>query len=273
MCGQSLGDRIFGGNATGIDQYPWTALLQYTRATGGTGFLCGGSLIHERYVVTAAHCIKDRRTSQYELSGVRLGEWDLRQTVDCDYSSGTLDCIDPPLDIPIEEKIVHERYTPQNKNQYNDIALLRLSRAVKFTHYVQPICLPVANELRARTNVGEELVAVGWGATELARQSAVKLAVGLNGVDINTCQTRLGSLNIRVAETQLCAGGEQGKDSCNGDSGGPLMAHHKDNQGQAYWYLAGLTSFGLDKCGTKGFPGVYTRLTSYVDWIESKIRP
>lgn len=77
---------------------------------------------------------------------------------------------------------------------------------------------------------------------------------------------------IRITETQLCAGGEKGYDSCSGDSGGPLMALDSSN-GRPYWYLAGIVSFGPSPCALEGWPGVYTRMNQFVDWVESKLQP
>lgn len=72
-----------------------------------------------------------------------------------------------------------------------------------------------------------------------------------------------------MADTQLCAGGEANKDSCYGDSGGPLMKlHERNNQ----WILEGVVSFGT-RCGTQNWPGIYTRVSKYLDWITSNIVP
>lgn len=62
-------------------------------------------------------------------------------------------------------------------------------------------------------------------------------------------------------------------DSCGGDSGGPLMAREKAKNGISYIYMAGIVSYGPEDCGTVGVPGVYTRVSEFIDWIQSKIRP
>lgn len=74
---------------------------------------------------------------------------------------------------------------------------------------------------------------------------------------------------MALADTQICAGGESGRDSCNGDSGGPLMATFRNDTGQ--WYVKGVVSFGV-RCGLKGWPGVYTRVGSYLRWIRENVR-
>lgn len=71
---------------------------------------------------------------------------------------------------------------------------------------------------------------------------------------------------------QLCAGGVQGKDSCAGDSGGPLMTLYPYKV-EYYYFLVGVVSFGPTPCGLKNWPGVYTRVSNYVDWIKQNIRP
>lgn len=101
----------------------------------------------------------------WKLNSVRLGEWDTTETRDCDDSLvNEVVCSDPVVDVTVEEKIVHESYEPNSKNQYNDIALLRLSRTVKYTDFIKPICLPLDNNLRSADLAGVELDVSGWGA-------------------------------------------------------------------------------------------------------------
>jgi serine protease 7 len=76
--------------------------------------------------------------------------------------------------------------------------------------------------------------------------------------------------SIVIISSQICAGGKLGKDSCNGDSGGPLMAYDATTQ---LWNLVGVVSYGPEPCGLEGWPGVYTRVTKYMDWIEKTIQP
>ena len=74
--------------------------------------------------------------------------------------------------------------------------------------------------------------------------------------------------NVNIASTQLCAGGEFAKDSCDGDSGGPLMRQVQGSN----WYLEGIVSFG-NRCGLEGWPGVYTKVSEYTDWIQANLKP
>lgn len=261
-CGADLSDRIFGGQKTALDEFPWTALIQYRKPNGNTGYHCGASLINSRYVVTAAHCIKAIPRG-WEAIGVRLGEWDLNSDNDCSDD----ECTPPPVDMGIENIIVHENYEPSSKAQYNDIALIRFNRDVHSSSFISPVCLPIDSTYRNRNNVGTKGWAAGWGRTENASASNFKLKVELEIQDSTSCSNIYRPSGIVLRDTQICAGGVRGQDTCSGDSGGPLTKLITSNN-----FLYGIVSFGPNKCGTKGVPGVYTNVAKYVDWIESKLQ-
>ncbi|XP_063700511.1 serine protease easter-like [Culicoides brevitarsis] len=271
VCGIHLSDKIFGGTKIGIDEHPWMALLEYND-NGQNIFACGGVLISSRYVLTAAHCI---RTTPF-LKSVRLGEWNLKTEEDCDESG---DCSDPVQDIPIEQTISHIKYDSSDRNSLYDIALIRLIRPVQFTYFIKPICLPFDPELQKDTiDVGKEFTVAGWGRTEKGTWSDIKLKLDVKGVDLQKCSQVYGNpltpqLQRKLIPEQICAGGELNKDSCGGDSGGPLMRTWRDSKGKNYVFVAGIVSYGPTNCGQKGWPGVYTRVTSYLDWIQKNIRP
>lgn len=134
--------------------------------------------------------------------------------------------------------------------------------------FVRPICLPSSQD--ARTEVGEKLTVAGWGRTEYSNFSPIKLKLQVPVVSDYQCAERFRTLRVALQDSQLCAGGERGRDSCNGDSGGPLMDTFKNDSGQ--WYVKGIVSFGA-KCGLDGWPGVYTRVASYLQWIRQNVRP
>lgn len=261
-CGVDFQDRIVGGQRTALDEFPWTGLIQYRKPSGLYGFHCGASLINSRYVVTAAHCIKAIPRG-WEVTGVRLGEWDLDNQIDCQEDNN---CADAPVDMGVERIIVHEDYNPQNKAQYNDIALIRFTRDVTYSSFISPVCLPIASAQRNKNNVGTRGVATGWGRTETASASNVKLKVELQIQDLQSCSNTYRPSGVILRDTQLCAGGVRGQDTCSGDSGGPLTKLDRANN-----FLYGIVSFGPNKCGTKGVPGVYTSVAKYVDWIERNI--
>lgn len=102
----------------------------------------------------------------WRLSSVRLGEYDTSKSRDCveELDDGQQQfCNDAPIDVPIEKLITHENYNPQDANQHNDIALLRLSREVPTTRFIRPICLPVESSERSDLLVNKTMSVAGWG--------------------------------------------------------------------------------------------------------------
>ncbi|CRL07282.1 CLUMA_CG020261, isoform A [Clunio marinus] len=273
-CGIDAENRIYGGNQTNVDEYPWMALLEYSKPNNRRGFHCGGVLVTSRYVLTASHCVNGKDLpSTWSLTGVRLGEWDTSTEIDCDESFvNERVCNDPPVDVAIEEKLPHPNYDPFASNQHNDIALLRLIQNVPFSIYVRPICLPVDSSIRNKDFVKQTLSVAGWGKTEKVSASNLKLKVNVDGVSNDDCQRVYSSENRQIVDSQVCAGGKKGFDSCRGDSGGPLMRQNERGT-PPYWYLVGLVSYGPSPCGMEGWPGVYTRVSNYIDWIEQTIKP
>jgi len=271
VCGLDPSKRIVGGEIAGLKEFPWMALLEYDKPNG-RGFHCGGSLINKRYVLTAAHCIK-RVPRAWKVISVRLGEYNLDTDNDCDdVRPGFEDCADPPVNIPIEEVIVHEQYIPKTPGQAHDIALLRLSREVPFTEYIGPICLPTSpTRGNIRYDSGDMTVA-GWGRTENRSQSNIKLKLQVPVKSNSVCSSTYSKTNINLGDGQMCAGGISGKDSCTGDSGGPLMFLNKSPP-EYNWYLTAIVSFGPSPCGIKDWPGVYTKVQKYMPWIVSNLKP
>ncbi|XP_049283478.1 CLIP domain-containing serine protease 14D-like [Anopheles funestus] len=260
-CGIQLSDRVYGGQPTKLDEFPWTALIEYQKPDGRFGFHCGGSIINERYIVTAAHCI-NAIPRNWKVHRVRLGEWDLSSSSDCEDDF----CSIAPIDLDIEKIIVHTGYDTRDKSHHNDIALIRFNREIHYSETVRPICLPLADSLRSRNHVGLSSFAAGWGKTETASASPKKLKVELNIKDLKECAPVYQRSGIFLDSTQMCAGGVRGQDTCSGDSGGPLM-----RQITGSWYLIGVVSFGPQKCGTASVPGVYTNVAEYVDWIRDNV--
>uniref|UniRef100_A0A2M4BS35 CLIP domain-containing serine protease n=2 Tax=Anopheles marajoara TaxID=58244 RepID=A0A2M4BS35_9DIPT len=262
QCGLQLTDRVVGGQPTKIDEFPWTALIEFQKADGRFGFHCGGSLINQRYIVTAAHCI-NAIPRGWKVHRVRLGEWDLSTSSDCEDDF----CSTSPIDLNIEQIIVHDGYDVRDKSHVNDIALIRFTRNVEYTELVRPICLPLSDAVRNKNYVGVSSFAAGWGKTEVASASEKKLKVELSIVALDSCSSVYKRNGINLQPTQMCAGGVRGSDTCSGDSGGPLMKQHA-----GAWYLLGVVSFGPQKCGTAGVPGVYTNVREYTDWIRSNVK-
>ncbi|KAL3285560.1 hypothetical protein HHI36_000090 [Cryptolaemus montrouzieri] len=263
-CGQiNIGERIINGNETGLLEFPWMALLSY-RLANGPEFRCGGSIINDRYILTAAHCITGLR---YPLIGVRVGEHDLRTRPDCETVKNKTTCAPNVQDVGIGRAIPHPRY---NRTSFtDDIGLIRLSSRLNFVENVAPICLPVTQEAASYNFTGRKVIVTGFGATETGRNSPVLLKVNIPFVEPNECR-RVYENSAPIGHRQLCAGGQNKQDSCGGDSGGPLQVATALYDEPRY-VQHGITSFGPRNCGADGNPGVYTKIAYYMDWILDTI--
>lgn len=269
VCGKDTSGRIVGGDIAQLDSFPWLARIQYYKPNKRFGFHCGGVLINERYVLSAAHCIQSV-PSTWTLYKVRLGEYDTStDTNDCNYHEEN-DCADTQQDYLIASYYVHEDYFQENGADYNDIALIRLAAPVTYTDFIQPICLPITQDQLKAATVDTRMIVAGWGQTETKSASRYKMFLDIPGWHNDRCKDAFSAVSVDIIETQLCAGGEKGKDSCRGDSGGPLMKLEQIN-GTFAWFLRGIVSFGTEKCGTEDVPGVYTRISKFMDWVLENI--
>ncbi|XP_017058134.2 uncharacterized protein LOC108099270 [Drosophila ficusphila] len=262
--GVAIRNRIYDGVDTDLNEFPWMVLLEYRNRRGGLSTSCAGSLINQRYVLTAAHCLTGRIERDIgSLVSVRLGEHDTRTAVDCPAGGGS--CAPESQRLGFEEVRVHEKYSEKSPNQLHDIGLVRLDRNVRYSDSVRPICLPSSVGVEPRQS-GQQFTVAGWGRTLQTARSPVKQKVLVNYVEPAKCRQRFSQIKIAVEATQLCAGGQFRQDSCDGDSGGPLMRFRGDS-----WVLEGIVSFGY-KCGLKDWPGVYTNVAAYDIWIRQNQR-
>ncbi|XP_068619542.1 venom serine protease Bi-VSP-like isoform X2 [Battus philenor] len=262
VCGISNASftRVVDGVDAKLGDFPWMALLGYRERRGsGVRWLCGGSLITSKHVLTAAHCIHGHENDLYL---VRLGELDLARE-----DEGAT-----PVDVIIKTKIKHEEYNP--KSFTNDIGVLVLERDVQFTNLIRPICIPLDSELRARSFVNYNPIIAGWGDTTYRGRPATHLqALQLPVVSNEQCAQAYVKYTVQVIDGRvLCAGYKDGgKDACQGDSGGPLMQPIWDSKKfVTHFYQIGVVSYGK-KCAEAGFPGVYTRVTVFVPWLEKTL--
>uniref|UniRef100_A0A6E8VFP8 Peptidase S1 domain-containing protein n=3 Tax=Anopheles coluzzii TaxID=1518534 RepID=A0A6E8VFP8_ANOCL len=257
MCGNDAPERLITSLVAQLDEAPWMALIEYWKPNGSLSYLCGGSLINERYVITAAHCVTSLPQG-WTVYRIRLGEWDLSTSEDCDHSR----CNDAPIDVAVDKITVHEDYKSPSRNHRNDIALIRLDRQMHYTETVAPICLPQNGSLQ--TQRYRTMHSVGWIEENFGPIGGKKLQVEQDLVDFQNCSSNYLQASIALADTQLCVAQQKGNRI--DIAGGPLMQRIA-----GHWYLFGVASFGGRNYGTVKLPNVYTNVMEYVDWIESNM--
>ncbi|XP_067386246.1 chymotrypsinogen B-like [Emydura macquarii macquarii] len=226
--------RIVNGEEAVPGSWPWQVSLQ---ETSGWHF-CGGSLVSERWVVTAAHCGVTRSNV------VVLGEHD---------RSSSQETVQR---LAVQQVFTHPQYNT-NTNA-NDIALIKLATAAQLGRTVAPVCLAAAGE---QYPSGLLCVTTGWGRTRYnALSTPSKLQqTALPLLTNAACQSYWGS---SILDSMICAGAA-GSSSCMGDSGGPLVC-----QESGVWTLVGIVSWGSSRCATT-VPAVYGRVSVLRDWVDS----
>nr|XP_028601523.1 transmembrane protease serine 6 [Podarcis muralis] len=240
-CGlQPALNRIVGGAHSVEGEWPWQASLQVRGH-----HVCGGTLIADRWVITAAHCFLDDRQASPTVWTVYLGKQLLNASSPNEVSFKVI-------------RILQHPYYEEDSHDY-DVALLQLDHPVIYSAFIQPICLPASSHL---FEAGLLCWITGWGATkEGGPSSKILQRVSVPLVQQDMCNE---AYHYQVTSKMLCAGYHDGKkDSCQGDSGGPLACQEPSGR----WFLAGLVSWGMG-CARPNYYGVYTRITSVMEWIQ-----
>ncbi|KAJ2952130.1 hypothetical protein O0L34_g4408 [Tuta absoluta] len=237
--------RVVGGIASQPAAWPWM-IAMYRDGM----FHCGGVVLTQSWVMSAAHCVSTFWEHYYE---IRVGM--LRRFSFSPQQSNH----------KITHIIVNKFYSKEDMK--NDVSLLKVEPAIQFSRWVRPICLPGLETAGADwlwgPPAGTKCTTVGWGATvehgpDPDHMREVEVPIWSH------CKHREDR-----AGKEICAGFNEGsKDACQGDSGGPLLCKNPRNPQQ--WYMAGIVSHG-DGCGRVGEPGVYTRVSLFVKWIRYHI--
>lgn len=224
----SCGNYIIGGSVAKDGDFPYQASLYLD-----SFFMCGGSIINEKYILTAAHCTKGYPANRYNVGvgSVHLSEQRKHA---------------------VEKNIVHPKYNARYIE--NDIALLALRDSIAFNQFTRAIKLPEDKEPVSDSMM---MTATGWGATS-SKGADVLRHVNVPIVNHKKCMQIYG----HIEEYNICAGyvGIGGKDTCQGDSGGPLVANKT---------LYGITSWGIG-CAHPKYPGVYTGVSHFRKWIREQ---
>jgi secreted trypsin-like serine protease len=269
--------RIFGGEVvTNQKAWPWQIALYHKDRSGKLSFLCGGSVIAERWVLTAAHCIGSGAGRPGDFSVVeRTMQIDF--ALDGNPSHGG-------RRVMVKRVIVHEGYDLAKKE--NDIALLELAASAQST----PVPYARGGTSPLEEN-GKDAIVTGWGMLREIGLDAQGQRVDVQTGQLITQENASQYLDDKLRQVELpligwekcrevyqntgtalidartlCAGTPQGgKDSCQGDSGGPLVARDEKN----FFVQIGVVSWGVG-CGRAGFPGVYTRISAFEAWLREK---
>ncbi|XP_063061336.1 ST14 transmembrane serine protease matriptase a [Engraulis encrasicolus] len=236
--------RIVGGQDASQGEFPWQVSLHIR----GSSHVCGASIISDRWLVTAAHCVQDDAKTRYS----QPGTWDVYL--------GLHEQRDKSKAVKrgLKRIISHPSY-----NAYTfdcDIALMELDSPVTFTDAIRPICLPSPSYVFP---VAKSVWITGWGATReggygpnVLQKAEVRI---INGT---VCNDLMGG---QLTSRMLCAGVlAGGVDACQGDSGGPLSSLSTEGRRM---FLAGVVSWG-DGCARRNKPGIYTTVTKFRGWIK-----
>ncbi|XP_055903581.1 serine proteinase stubble [Eupeodes corollae] len=240
-------ERIVGGQNSSPNEWPWVVVL----FNKGKQF-CGGSMIDNVHVLTAAHCVA--RMTSWDVAGLtaHLGDHNIRTSFEVQH-----------VERRIKRLVRHKGF--EFSTLHNDVAILTLDKPVTFTREIRPICLPYGSFRKSYT--GQVATVAGWGSLrENGPQPSVLQKVSIPIWSNLDCARKYGrAAPGGIIDSMLCAG-QAARDSCSGDSGGPLMI----NEGGT-WTQVGIVSWGIG-CGKGQYPGVYTRVSAFLPWILKNLK-
>ncbi|KAM7293147.1 hypothetical protein ISCGN_026277 [Ixodes scapularis] len=242
---------IVGGDPAIPLEFPWMVSIRLKEPIHGyKDHICGGSIINDQHIMTAAHCasLEDVKTENYV---VVVGEQNIN------VPDATEEWID------VAEITIHPKWDPVMLNY--DYAILKLNRSLDFNGTekdLMPICLPEDRQ----SFTGQICTASGWGVT--ANGGTVPnsnlLKVDIPVIRLSTCKRDYKEVSEVYRDTMICAGYRKGgKSTCQGDSGGPLQCKSTDGR----YVLAGMTSWG-ELCAAPREPTVFSRIATQLSWIE-----
>ncbi|RWS11401.1 Coagulation factor X-like protein [Dinothrombium tinctorium] len=247
--------KIVGGKTSEMGAFPWQVMFwDISRKS-----FCGGALLNERWVATAAHCFSptkgDNPPPESQIF-VRLGKYDQQETEEQEVQTKIL------------QVLKHPGFNPDTFD--NDLALVHLVDHITFNDYIKPICLgesqQMIDDIFFRPGLLRMGHVTGWGQLKENGPQPRKLQeIRMPIVDFKVCKN---STNFKVTTNMFCAGYAQEiiGDACKGDSGGPFVGYSQDR-----WYLLGVVSWG-EGCGRTGKYGFYTKMSNFIDWIKGVIK-
>jgi secreted trypsin-like serine protease len=251
---------IYGGKEVNRGRYPYLVALFQEKVggverTGGLEQMCGGSLVSPTTILTAAHCFHD-------IDVAMLGVHNYTNIADSS-ASGTPYYYER-YKISTQQKLLYPYYN--STTQDGDFLLIFLDKPSQF----QPIALNINTE--APSSDKEKLTVMGWGDQETGVRSYVPKETSL---DVRTnfwCKLAYQHMDMpeKVTDTMICAEGGSKRDSCKGDSGGPLIVKGSSASDDV---LVGVVSwgYGCAEAVSVILPGVYARVSSAIPWIKQHV--
>jgi len=233
--------KIVGGVEAAENQWPWIVALFIDDA-----WFCGGALISDTHVLTAAHCVEG--ATYFD---IMAGAHNVRASSE-----------PHRVEITSYNGFTHENW--DSNNLANDVALIELPSKIAFNDYIKPSCLPAKGDT---ADAGELVTAIGWGKPSDSAggiSPVLRMVADLPIITNQECNAIYGIVGPGV----VCINTTGGKGTCNGDSGGPLNTKSGMKAAGQQWTQVGVVSFGASAGCEVGYPAGFSRTEYYLDWIS-----